>query len=780
MKKNFHYCLISVLMVLLLTTVFAAATLSAGAATATPAPVSGAVATNVLDTSIAMAVGKPYCVVGMRITRVDTSDGTVVPYQNSGVTYVPVSTVIDNFRGYWWTSGSTVKVNLGGKDQTLAGAFSDRDGRWWAPVSAFADLAEIVKAEVQAYNGYTVVLISNEDIQVANGWGPNAVMAPLAFENYYCVEELMDRISADSSDALDYVSFMLPRESYELLYISSNNFSSPSGDSPVDTTGGTGANKNYVSSSLYEKQENPTGTSSQVEITDGEYYTYYKSQTVGLYIPNKAYQNEPMNLLVYLDSNRVSDAYINTVDNLVAEGIIPPTVILAIQYGSGSGAGMPLFGMTGSGRSNQYDTNDNRFGNYLIEKVLPQCGLGWNGCGYEYTYELSEFASDHAIWGGSSGGPAAYAAAWYRDDFFGNAVAFSATILNVRLAGLFQSGIRTSEHKNVRFFNQVGTGDWDWAPGTHYVNGYLMAETWQYKGYDFYFSTAYAGHGATGNQVIPSILTWLWADVDYGADYGSQYESKEYWANFADSMYYNVMTNKNEYTAVFSDTDIGDMTGLHFGNKITLPAAPKRSGYTFLGWNDGEKNYDAGAAYGISGNVSFTAEWTETGSTDQFTDLTADWYKDTVKFVVENGLMNGTGKTTFAPSAAMTRGMIMTILARMDGVDTSGSSPWYQAGMEWAVAEGVSDGTNPGNSITREQLVTMLWRYAGKPNASSSKLESYSDAGMSSDWAADGIAWAVENGIIAGSDGKVNPQGIATRAEAATMLMRFCQKVLDT
>ena len=118
----------------------------------------------------------------------------------------------------------------------------------------------------------------------------------------------------------------------------------------------------------------------------------------------------------------------------------------------------------------------------------------------------------------------------------------------------------------------------------------------------------------------------------------------------------------------------------------------------------------------------------------------------------------------------------MTILARMDGVDTGDSNPWYQMGMEWAVRKGVSDGTGPEADITREQLATMLWRYAGEPVVAGN-LSNYPDAGNVNDWASVAMIWAVENGIINGSDGKLNPQGNALRSEAAAMLTRYCKNI---
>ena len=162
-----------------------------------------------------------------------------------------------------------------------------------------------------------------------------------------------------------------------------------------------------------------------------------------------------------------------------------------------------------------------------------------------------------------------------------------------------------------------------------------------------------------------------------------------------------------------------------------------------------------------------------TGKT--FSDVEkSDWFADAVAYVTDKGLMNGTGSDTFSPNASTTRGMLMTVLARYAGTDTTGSKPWYQKGMEWAKAHGVSDGTNPEVNITREQLVTMLYRYAGSPKANGS-LDSFSDAASVSSYAVNAMQWAVANGIVNGSNGKLNPQNNATRAEVAAILMRFCE-----
>lgn len=156
----------------------------------------------------------------------------------------------------------------------------------------------------------------------------------------------------------------------------------------------------------------------------------------------------------------------------------------------------------------------------------------------------------------------------------------------------------------------------------------------------------------------------------------------------------------------------------------------------------------------------------------------SDWYFDAVQYVLEKGLMNGTSDWTFAPNDATTRGMIVTILARVEGVNTNGN-PWYAAGQKWAMDNGISDGTNMPGVITREQLATILYRYAkqkGYDVSKSAALTGFSDADKVSGYAFDAMQWAVAEELLKGSNGKLDPQGSATRAQVATILMRFMQK----
>ena len=155
----------------------------------------------------------------------------------------------------------------------------------------------------------------------------------------------------------------------------------------------------------------------------------------------------------------------------------------------------------------------------------------------------------------------------------------------------------------------------------------------------------------------------------------------------------------------------------------------------------------------------------------------SSWYCDAVTYVYENGLMNGTGRYTFSPSANTTRGMVVTILARMDGVDTSRGEIWYSTGREWAMENGISDGTNMTAEVTREQLATILYRYAdycGYAVGASASLSDYSDASSVSAWAKTAVQWAVAEGLINGRTATtLAPKGNATRAEVAAILMRF-------
>lgn len=151
------------------------------------------------------------------------------------------------------------------------------------------------------------------------------------------------------------------------------------------------------------------------------------------------------------------------------------------------------------------------------------------------------------------------------------------------------------------------------------------------------------------------------------------------------------------------------------------------------------------------------------------------WYYDSVAYVYEWNLMFGTGSNAFSTTGVTTRQQLWMILARMGGKQPRS----MEAAREWAVNSGVSDGSNPGGQLTREQLVTILYRCCeGKGNdvSASASLSRFTDAERVSDWAAQAMRWAVANGIIKGNNGMITPQGTATRAQMAAIIERMRTK----
>lgn len=182
-------------------------------------------------------------------------------------------------------------------------------------------------------------------------------------------------------------------------------------------------------------------------------------------------------------------------------------------------------------------------------------------------------------------------------------------------------------------------------------------------------------------------------------------------------------------------------------------------------------------------------------STTPFTDVAENaWYADAVQYVYEKGIMNGTSATSFSPNETTTRGMIVTMLHRLEDTPSAISSgftdvsagAWYADAVAWAAANGVVNGISdssfaPETAITREQLATILYRYAqlkGYDVSVSGDLSGYADASQISEYAITAMQWANENDLITGNTATtLNPQGNATRAEVATILMRFIENM---
>ena len=174
-----------------------------------------------------------------------------------------------------------------------------------------------------------------------------------------------------------------------------------------------------------------------------------------------------------------------------------------------------------------------------------------------------------------------------------------------------------------------------------------------------------------------------------------------------------------------------------------------------------------------------------------FTDVSeSDWFYDELAYAVEHGLIHGDGAGKFNPGTPLTRGMMVTILYNLEGKPPVTSSftfadvpagQYYADAVAWTaankIAEGYGDNTfGPDDKITREQFATILWRYADGPEVTGS-LDAYSDASDVNDWATIAMVWAVQNGIVQSTDGKLDPQGNVLRSEAVVMFTNFCKNI---
>ena len=154
-----------------------------------------------------------------------------------------------------------------------------------------------------------------------------------------------------------------------------------------------------------------------------------------------------------------------------------------------------------------------------------------------------------------------------------------------------------------------------------------------------------------------------------------------------------------------------------------------------------------------------------------FIDTRSHWAKDAINFVSARGLVNGVSATMYAPNAFTTRAQLWTILARQDGANLTGGTTWYEQAQAWSKVNGISDGSNPNGTITRAQMVTMLWRAVGSPLPQNTV--SFTDVTTDA-YYAQAVAWAVEHGVTTGTgNSRFSPNDACTRAQIATMLSRY-------
>lgn len=256
---------------------------------------------------------------------------------------------------------------------------------------------------------------------------------------------------------------------------------------------------------------------------------------------------------------------------------------------------------------------------------------------------------------------------------------------------------------------------------------------------------------------------------------------------------------KHRYTVRF-DANGGENVAsqtVESGAEIELPQAV-REGYDFLGWELNDETYAAGEKYTVTSSVTFTAQWQESdedgGNGDEewenpYADVAANqWFYAAVQYVSENNLMNGVAENAFGPDIHTTRGMLVTILHRMEGEPQAGEhsftdvaeDKYYADAVAWAAENDIVNGYSdtvfaPEKAMSREEMAVVLYRYAqykGWDVSAQGDLSRYADSESVSAWSTEAMTWAVGAKVMDGMDGRLAPQGDALRSQTATVLMR--------
>ena len=255
------------------------------------------------------------------------------------------------------------------------------------------------------------------------------------------------------------------------------------------------------------------------------------------------------------------------------------------------------------------------------------------------------------------------------------------------------------------------------------------------------------------------------------------------------------------YTLHFETNGGSTITDMREENNTRISLTkyvPTRQGYTFIGWYSDRSLTNQVSEVSLTKNMTVYAGWRADENPDivvnPFTDVSEkDWFYNDAMFVYKNGLMLGTSKTLFSPHGTVTRGMMATILWRMEGsLAPKGENSftdveagrWYADAITWAAENGIFAGYSmdkfgPDDPITREQLTAIFYRYAdykGYKLTVTGNLDKFEDADKITDYANTVMQWAVGNGLIKGkAETLLDPQGTATRAEIAAMLHRFVE-----
>lgn len=472
---------------------------------------------------IAMKLGSQWASFDYRVAQIDQNDGHVVPFKSDETVMVPVRAVVEGFKGTYAQTGDAAKAELRGvvlelkagsktaavtengetREVEMPAAAAVERENVFAPLETVGDAFGLFTAFYpNEKHAKDVLVLSKKDLAVFK--------SPL---NLYPVECLLTKVKG----LREFVSMEVPKTLFELADIV------PVIDMPAmdaltmmdaDYTGKNG--ELYPRpEEAYRKEGVPQGKVTKFHMDDCKMYPEVQHD-VWVYVPAQYDGKTPAKLLIitagdfFLSNDTVIDLPA-MLDNMINEGTLPVTVALFVSVGD-IGSGNPAYGVTGGWANNfspELDSVDERFSNFIVNEVMP---LALEGL------IISDDPHDRAIWGLSSGGPAAMGVAWHHPEAVGTVLAILGSFANIRGAFVWPYGLRR-EKKDIRVFYLTSTRDANLVFGNWHTTAQAMASALEYSGYEYVYAIGKSGHGLIWPaNLLPQILRWAFLGVPFQHD----------------------------------------------------------------------------------------------------------------------------------------------------------------------------------------------------------------------------------------------------------------------
>ena len=445
---------------------------------------------------VAMKVGSEFAAYDMRVSQIDRRDASVMPYLEGGKVMVPLQAVAEGLNGSFAEADGKVTAVIDGKKAVWESDF--------IPLESFVETYGMSIKFFNEEHFENVFVISRQDLAAYEK--PQNIMA---------VECLMTRVD----DLCEYISMEVPKAAFDL----GNPL--PVIDLPtLDRLSILTPDYIMKNIELYAppadaepKEGVPAGTLTHRRLEDCRMYPGVPHD-VWTYVPAQYDGKTPAKLLIMTDGPAFiantprSVSVPNILDNMIHDGRLPVTVALFIAAGP-VGPGNPTYGyfpgVWSDNRSSEYDSVDERFANFLVDEVMPVALEGIN---------LSPVNTDRAIFGCSSGAPAALGAAWHRNEAIGSVFSACGSFANIRGAHLWPYALRR-EKKDIRVFYLSTERDAHLVFGNWYNIGREMANSLEYSGYDYVYAVGKAGHTSMwARTIFPDVFQWLFTGKAFQYD----------------------------------------------------------------------------------------------------------------------------------------------------------------------------------------------------------------------------------------------------------------------